>query len=71
MFESHFFLESDVLVCAHQLDYDNVHPMTMIIETRRVIIRPVSYTHLDVYKRQGPDNGRLMEKSVNRTVAHL
>ena len=30
---------------------ERVHRIT---EESRVITRPVSYTHLDVYKRQGP-----------------
>ena len=38
-------------------------------ETRKIdVIIPVSYTHLDVYKRQNPKNEAFMNMTLNELV---
>ena len=56
-FESYFFIAKPLLLKIHTsnvLHIESVYsPLGTEVLTSGIVPRPVSYTHLDVYKRQG------------------
>ena len=45
---------------------ENLFPVTLFIPLPGVKLGPVSYTHLDVYKRQPKANGRRVVKELGK-----